>query len=143
MSVQSLLLYKIATIHRKAGAQVIKLCEDSYAITRREFRILSLLGQKGRLQSSDIATSSELERTRASRVLVALHQKKIIQRVHAPNDHRVVLYELTETGQSIYQALMPQIAEINRTILGTLDTQEAQDLIKSLDKIIQSIHSKE
>lgn len=142
MSVQSLLLYKIATIHRKAGAQVIKLCEDSYAITRREFRILSLLGQKGRLQSSEIAESSELERTRASRVLVALHQKKIIQRVHAPNDHRVVLYELTDTGQSIYRALMPQVEAINHQILGVLDTAEAQALIQGLDKIIQSIESK-
>lgn len=139
MSVQSLLLYKIATIHRKAGAQVVKLCEDSYAITRREFRIISLLGHKGRLQSSEIAAASDLERTRASRVLVALHQKKIIQRVHAPNDHRIVLYELTEAGQSIHQALMPQIAEINQNILSVLDDQEAYLLMKSLDKIIHSI----
>lgn len=97
---------------------------------------MALLSQRGCLQSSEIAAASDLERTRASRVLVALHQKKIIQRAHAINDQRLVFYELSEKGQLIYQELMPQIEKINKKILSVLDNDEADQLIASLDKII-------
>lgn len=139
MTVQSLLLYKIATLHWRAGSQVIRLCEEKYGITRREFRIMALLSQRGCLQSSEIAAASDLERTRASRVLVALHQKKIIQRAHASNDQRLVFYELSEKGQAIYQELMPQIERINKNILNVLSAEEADQLMQSLDKIIYNI----
>jgi len=44
-TIDDLFLYRISRLLVTGGAQVIRLCEGTFGITRREWRILALLAQ--------------------------------------------------------------------------------------------------
>ena len=66
-TIDDLFLYRISRLLVTGGAQVIRLCEGTFGITRREWRILALLVQGDGLLSSELADGSPRSRSRPRR----------------------------------------------------------------------------
>ena len=76
-TIDDLFLYRISRLLVTGGAQVIRLCEGTFGITRREWRILALLAQGDGLLSSELAGRAQLDRARTSRAVTALAAKQL------------------------------------------------------------------
>jgi DNA-binding MarR family transcriptional regulator len=124
---EDLLLYRMYRLTSLAGAMVVRLCEGSYGITRREWRILALLHGHDGLPPSALADKVQLDRARTSRAIGALVGKKLITRTPTPADRRGALVALTPAGQSLVAELLPQVQAINGSIMqGLTDAEGAQ-----------------
>ena len=131
-----LLLYRLSRLLATGGHAVIRLCEGRYGITRREWRVLSLLAeQPGVLSSSELAGLAQLDRARTSRAVTSLVAKHLVRREAGPADRREVRLSLTEAGQALYDELFPQVATVNRELLSVLDEREAAVLEDALDRL--------
>ena len=131
-TIDDLFLYRISRLLVTGGAQVIRLCEGTFGITRREWRILALLAQGDGLLSSELAGRAQLDRARTSRAVTVLAAKQLVSRNPRPGDRRSVMLSLTPAGRALFDALFPQVAAINRSLLGALDDAELERLDTAL-----------
>jgi DNA-binding MarR family transcriptional regulator len=131
-TIDDLFLYRLSRLLVTGGAQVIRLCEGTFGITRREWRILALLAQGDGLLSSELAGRAQLDRARTSRAVTALAAKQLVSRNPRPGDRRSVMLSLTPAGRALFDALFPQVAAINRSLLGALDDAELERLDTAL-----------
>ncbi|HSI59187.1 MAG TPA: MarR family transcriptional regulator [Ideonella sp.] len=130
-----LLNYRLMRLLAVSGAPVIRLCEGRYGIARREWRLLALLAAHGALSPSELADRGDLDRARTSKAIGSLVAKRLADRVPKPGDGRRAVVTLSETGRRLYDELFPQVAEINRQVLSTLDAK----LLAALDEALQRL----
>ncbi|MBV8618293.1 MAG: MarR family transcriptional regulator [Curvibacter sp.] len=134
-AIDDLLLYRLSRLLAVGGASVIRLCEGRFGITRREWRILSLLaGQEG-LLSSQLAERAQLDRARTSRAIGSLVEKQLLQRTPRAGDRRLADLRLTPAGRALHDALFPLVVGINQQLLAALGADEVADLDARLDRL--------
>jgi DNA-binding MarR family transcriptional regulator len=130
-----LLLFRLYRLQATAGARVVRLCEAEYGLTRREWRILSMLSTHEGVLSSALAARAMLDRARTSRAITGLAQKGLLHRQPRPADRREVHVFLTDEGRRIAGELFERVAAINRALLGPLSVDERVLLDTLLDRL--------
>ncbi len=133
-----MLLYALWQLQMCAGRPVVRLCEEEFGITRREWRVLAQLALQEGVMPSQLAERSGLDRARTSRTLTSLAGKGLIARVPRPGDRREVLLHLTDAGRALYAALLPRVAQINQELLSALTEQET----RTLDGLLARLHAR-
>lgn len=73
-----------------------------YRMTRPEWRALAALGSYGRMTATEIGANSSMHKTKVSRAVRALEEKRWLKRSENMNDRRIEHLELTSAGRSIY-----------------------------------------
>src|SRR6478736_764182 len=104
-TVDDLLNYRLSRLFASSGAMVVRLCEGRYGITRREWRLIALLAAHGAMSPSELSDRAHLERTRTSRHITELVEKRLILRVRDPEDGRRAQVDLTVEGRRVYEEL--------------------------------------
>lgn len=130
-----LLLYRLYRLQATAGARVVRLCETEYGLTRREWRILSVLSMHEGVLSSELAGLAMLDRARTSRAITGLSQKGLLRRQPRPADRREVHVFLTDDGRRIASELFERVAAINRALLAPLSAEQRAVLDTLLDRL--------
>lgn len=127
-----LLLYRISRLLSVAGSMVIRLCEGRFGITRREWRLIATLANRGALSSSQLAEQARLDRARTSKAIGSLVAKRLVSRTQPGCDRRQVLLDLTAEGRALHGELFPLVSQINAQLLAVLDGEAARGLDASL-----------
>lgn len=126
------MLFRLARLSAVAGSMVVRLCEGRFGITRREWRLLAALADAGPLPSSALADRIELDRARTSRAVGQLVDKRLVRRDAAAAG---TLLQLTEAGQALHAALLPEVARINGELLQALSDAE----VEQFDALVQRL----
>jgi DNA-binding MarR family transcriptional regulator len=130
-----LLNFRLHRLHTLSGAPVVRLLEGRHGITRREWRLLALLADRGPLSPSELAEQGQLDRARTSRSIGALVDKELIQRLTLPADPRRARISLTVSGQRLYADVFPQVADLNRQLVSVLDDATLNALDSALQRL--------
>jgi DNA-binding MarR family transcriptional regulator len=130
-----LLLYRLYRLLAVAGEPVTRLCEGVHGITRREWRVIALLGQHGAMRSSQLAVLALLDRARTSKAVSSLVAKGLLSRSTGVGDGRQVVLALTEHGQSLHGRMLPQVRAINQQLLQALSPEAVAQLDSALDRL--------
>src|SRR5512139_3337626 len=136
-SLDDLFMYRLTRLLAVAGAPVVRLCEGRFNITRREWRLIAALAQRGPLISSALADHIHLERGRTSKAVSDLVAKGLIVRTPRPGDRRKVELVLTDAAHAIYEALFPEVIALNRSLLAGLSGAETDTLDDLLTRLQQ------
>jgi DNA-binding MarR family transcriptional regulator len=136
-TIDDLLLYRLSQLSAAAGAMVVRLCEGSYGVTRREWGVVAQLYGHAGVLPSELAQRMHRDRARTSRALTALLSKGLIERVTLPHDRRSVLVSLTPTGRHLYEVLMPQVQAINAQVASVLSPEEVAAFDDALERLRQ------
>ena len=125
-----LLLYRLGRLVGTAGLPAARLFQGRHGITRREWRMLALLAEGGAMHPSALAVLAQLDRARTSRAISSVVARGWARRSAHASDQRYALVELTEAGRQLHAQLFPEIAALNRQLLGALppETVDALDL---------------
>lgn len=73
-----------------------------YRMTRPEWRALAALGSYGSMTATEIGANSSMHKTKVSRAVQALEEKRWLKRREDVEDRRVEHLELTQAGKRIY-----------------------------------------
>lgn len=128
-------LYRLSRLLAEAGSLVVRVCEGRFGITRREWRLISLLAPTDGLSPSELARCAGLDKARTSRVITSLSEKRLLERTTNASDRRHAMVRLTPQGQRIHDALLPLARQINRTLLEALSDEEVDWLDGVLDRL--------
>jgi DNA-binding MarR family transcriptional regulator len=129
---EDLLNFRLQRLHAASGAPVVRLLEGRFGITRREWRLLATLADRGPTSPSDLAIAVQLDRARTSRAIGVLAEKGLLQRQIQPGDARRAEVALTQAGHNLFDTVFPLVASINTQIVSVLDDDALDVLDRSL-----------
>lgn len=76
-----------------------------HGLTRPEWRVLALLGAYGSMTATEIARRSTMHKTKVSRAVAALEERRWLRREEDEIDRRLEHLELTRAGAEIHREL--------------------------------------
>lgn len=127
-SIVDMVNYQMNRISNLNGANVRRLCEGEFGITRTEWEFLSLLCVLGPTPPSDLASYARLDRSLTSKVLRSLRDKKLVQKNHRSVNGRYAQMAITDAGKALHERLLPRVAQINAALLEGLSADDVERL---------------
>ncbi|MFW8634944.1 MarR family winged helix-turn-helix transcriptional regulator [Cribrihabitans pelagius] len=79
--------------------------KDRYGMLRTEWRVLFHLGSYGQMTAKEIGARAKIHKTKISRAVAKLSQKRFVTRSRDETDRRAEHLTLTPAGQAAYRDL--------------------------------------
>ena len=106
-----------------------------YRMTRPEWRALAALGSYGRMTATEIGANSSMHKTKVSRAVRALEEKRWLKRSEDPSDRRIEHRDLTPAGKRIYREMITVAHEYEQELERLLGTGGLKQLEAGLAAI--------
>ncbi|EJN02223.1 MarR family winged helix-turn-helix transcriptional regulator [Phyllobacterium sp. YR531] len=101
---------------------------EQYGLTRPEWRTLATLGQFGAQTATAIGHHSSMHKTKVSRAVFALEQRRWLKRRRDDADRRTEHLELTSAGLKAYEHLAKLAHDFETDLFGKLGERGTRDL---------------
>lgn len=103
---EQFLPYRLNRAAEFVGLRFAAHYKAKYGMTRPEWRTLAALGSSGRMTSKAVGIHSSMHKTKVSRAVFALEQRRWLKRSQDEADRRLEHLELTAAGQQAYRELI-------------------------------------
>ena len=103
-------------------------------LTVPEWRVLATLGQFEAMSAKDIGAHSAMHKTKVSRAVRALEERRWLKRRESTHDRREEILRLTPLGRKTYTDIVPRALAFEAKILGTLGP-DAGRLLAAIDDL--------
>jgi len=91
------------------------------------------------IPTGEISTRMHITTGTMTTVLDTLERNNYIQRLADPNDRRRVLVDITPAAQTVLDQLLPEVQQLARAIMGTLDDNTLHNLLETLATLTNTI----
>ena len=91
------------------------------------------------IPTGEISTRMHITTGTMTTVLDTLERNNYIQRLADPNDRRRVLVDITPAAQTLLDQLLPEVQQLARAIMGTLDDNTLHNLLETLATLTNTI----
>ncbi|WP_260350227.1 MarR family winged helix-turn-helix transcriptional regulator [Alloyangia mangrovi] len=102
---------------------------------RTEWRVLFHLGRHGDMSAKEISESASIHKTKVSRAVRALEEKRFLARVTSAEDRRSERLSLRPPGQEAFRRLSAAAQDYEAALerhLGKRDARKLRELLKRL-----------
>jgi DNA-binding MarR family transcriptional regulator len=121
LKLEEFLPYRLNVVASLVSQALSRIYVDRYGIDVPEWRILVTLGQFETMTAKAIGAHSHMHKTKVSRAVCALEERKLLVRRENRADRREAFLSLTPAGRAIYQDLAPGALEFARRLFETID----------------------
>lgn len=105
-------------------------------ITPVQYAALRILQDHPDIDQVTLARYCALDNSTTATLAVRLEEKGLIERFTPPENKRVRLLRLSESGADVLKSLVPLIDELHKRMLGTLSADEQQTFLTLLAKFV-------
>lgn len=109
--------------------------KETYGMLRTEWRVLFHIGRTGPMNAKAICKNARLHKTKVSRAVAALEQKRFLTRQLVEHDRRFEELSLTKTGQNVFDELYKSAQKFDRKLAAQFTHEENHVLRKCLTQI--------
>jgi len=109
--------------------------KSKYGMLRTEWRVVFHLGRYGEMTAKEICARARIHKTKVSRAVHALEDKKHLKRTQSPDDRRHEVLGLTASGKRVFQDLYHEAARFDAEMMSEFTQSEQAELRKFLTKI--------
>src|ERR1700722_6637045 len=121
LKLEEFLPYQLNVVASLVSQALSRIYADRYDIDVPQWRILVTLGQYETMTAKAIGAHSHMHKTKVSRAVVALEQRKLVVRRENRADRREAFLSLTPAGRAIYHDLAPGALDFARRLFETVD----------------------
>ena len=132
---QYFLPYLLNQAAEASSLEFQQIYKSRYGMLRTEWRVLFHLGLYGQLTASEIGQRARMHKTKISRAVHRLTERRFVTRTRDDGDRRVEHLALTRRGQAAYDDLRAVAQRYNAALMDTLDPAEAAVLRRPLLKL--------
>ena len=112
-----------------------KVYKERYGMLRTEWRVLFHLGLYGEMSASEIGLRARMHKTKISRAVQRLTERRFVERARDASDRRVERLTLTAQGRAAYHDLHAVAEEYQRKLEIGLEPDELDVLRRALGKL--------
>lgn len=134
---QEFLPYLLNQAAEASSLDFQQVYKDRYGMLRTEWRVLFHLGIYGRMSAKDIGQRSKMHKTKISRAVQKLAERRFLTRQTDAKDRRLEWLELTAQGQAAYRDLRAIAMRYDSGLSARLTAQENAVLRQALRKLAQ------
>lgn len=135
LSLEEFLPYRLNRLADAVSRDFSRLYRDRFGLTRPEWRLLATLGQYGTMTATAIGQHSAMHKTKVSRAVTALEERRWLRRTPDATDRRVEHLTLTKAGEDAYRELVPLAREFETRILEQMRPAEKSAIISGLEAL--------
>ncbi|WP_299773437.1 MarR family transcriptional regulator [uncultured Tateyamaria sp.] len=135
--VRQFLPYLLNQAAEASSLEFQKVYKDKYGMLRNEWRVLFHLGIYGRMTASDIGARAQMHKTKISRAVQRLAERRYLTRTRADKDRRVEYLTLTPAGQQVYRDLKGIAQDYDAALTDSISAEEANMLRGLLLRLAQ------
>jgi DNA-binding MarR family transcriptional regulator len=132
---QNFLPYLLNQAAEESSLAFQSVYKDRYGMLRTEWRVLFHLGIYGRMTAKEIGTRSKMHKTKISRAVAKLAERRFLTRERDEGDRRLEYLELTAAGNRAYRDLRAVAVEYDMGLAAQFSPEEAQTLRRLLRKM--------
>lgn len=132
------LAYRLDRISEAVSRHFQPVYRDQHGMTRPEWQVLAHLGQADTLTAREIVRRTGLHKTKVSRAVSALENRRWLERNRDEADRRIEHLALTAKGRKGYDALTELLKAREAELLQRLDKEElatVTDALSILEKV--------
>ena len=130
--VRMFLPYLLNQAAEAASLEFQNVYKDRYGMLRNEWRVLFHLGIYGRMTASDIGARAQMHKTKISRAVQRLAERRYLVRTRDDADRRVEHLDLTKAGQKVYADLRSTARDYDAALVEGLPAEDADRLRSQL-----------
>jgi DNA-binding MarR family transcriptional regulator len=109
--------------------------KERYGMLRTEWRVLFHLGIYGRMRAQDIVARASIHKTKVSRAVQGLEDRRFLKREKDETDRRREHLELTPAGRRAYEDLYEVARQYEAELTRGLSAQDLSDLRRLLAQL--------
>ena len=109
--------------------------KSRYGMLRTEWRVLFHLGHYGKMTAKEICTRARIHKTKVSRAVQALEDKRYLSRKTLADDRRHEILALTASGQRVFGDLVEEARRFDGDMMSDFTAQEAAQIRQFLIKL--------
>lgn len=132
---QSFLPYLLNQAAEESSLGFQKVYKDRYGMLRSEWRVLFHLGIFGQMTATEIGGRAKIHKTKVSRAVQRLSERRFVRRARSEEDRRVEWLELTPAGRKAYEDLRDVAAKYEAALQSKLSAREVTQLKELLSKL--------
>lgn len=132
---QNFLPYLLNQAAEESSLAFQKVYKDRYGMLRTEWRVLFHLGIYGRMSAKEIGQRSKMHKTKISRAVARLEERRFLTRQASEEDRRLEYLQLTQQGQAAYRDLLAVAERYDSQLTAALTPEEVVGLRALLRKL--------
>ncbi|CUH64217.1 MAG: MarR family transcriptional regulator [Pseudomonadota bacterium] len=132
---QNFLPYLLNQAAEESSLAFQKVYKDRYGMLRTEWRVLFHLGIYGRMSAKEIGQRSKMHKTKISRAVARLEERRFLTRQASEEDRRLEYLQLTQQGQAAYRDLLEVAERYDSQLTAALTPEEVVGLRALLRKL--------
>lgn len=122
-------LHQIST-----GLFMERMSSVGLTLTPVQFAAISALKENPGIDQATVAGLVAYDRATLGKVIDKLEARELVRRTTSPKDRRAKQLSLTPAGLALYEQALPHVLATQPDILGGLEPDEKETLIRLLDK---------
>jgi DNA-binding MarR family transcriptional regulator len=146
-SKDTLLDYQAARF-QELTEEIVSCCQErtsylsrKFGIPEAEVRCLMLFEGERYLTPKGIAQRLDVSKSRVTKLIEGLAQKKLVERIVDSKDARVKLISLTSEGQRKWEAILAISRGLHEKVLLELEPEHRKTLLSSMEELRSSMEA--
>lgn len=137
LKLEQFLPYRLNVVASLVSQALSRIYADRYGIGVPEWRVLVTLGQHGLMTGKAIGSHSHMHKTKVSRAVALLEQRKLITRRPNRADLREAFLTLTPAGRAMYDDLAPIALNFASRLFEAVDLADRAAFERAVDRLIE------
>jgi DNA-binding MarR family transcriptional regulator len=135
LKLEEFLPYRLNVLASLVSQALSRVYAERYGIGVPEWRVLCTLGQYGVMTGKAIGAHSHMHKTKVSRAVAQLEQRKLLARRANRADKRESLLSLTPAGRATYEQLAPVALDFARQLFDVLNPADRAAFDRALRQL--------
>ena len=135
LELENFLPYRLNRLAYAVSRNFSRIYRERFGLTRPEWRLIATLGQFGVMTATAVAHHSSMHKTKVSRAVTALEQRRWLKRNPDQADRRVEHLMLTKAGLEAYRELVPLGHEFEQRLLTQISARDRKAILAGLAAI--------
>ena len=135
LKLEEFLPYRLVRAAEAVSLDFSLIYKEKHGLSRPEWRVLATLAQFGRTTATDIGAHSAMHKTKVSRAVFELENRRWLSRKADEKDRRVEWLELTRTGRKVFATLAAPAKDYEQKLFAMLGKESAKHLLVALGKL--------
>lgn len=136
LNLENFLPYRLSIASNALSSRIAAEYENRFGLKIPEWRLMAVLGEGVPRTQRELVEITRMDKVTVNRAAKALADRQLIARQAHEVDGRSHHLELTETGRSLYDAIVPAALSTEEELESRLTAKERATLMTILAKLI-------
>ena len=137
LKLEEFLPYRLNVVASLASQALSRIYAERYGIGVPEWRVLVTLGQYGAMTGKQIGAHSHMHKTKVSRAVTQLEQRKFLTRRANRADLREAFLSLAPAGRAVYEDLAPVALEFAQRLAEAVEPTDRVAFDRALRRLTE------